>query len=230
MIQRNPAGVKTIQFGSPSLNIPQNKSWTTSVFRQRCCLWFLLVVSVTLATTTTTAQRTCIVPDRSSSTSPSSSDEENGERVDADDRGVALGVGSADTDAASYACLPRRPRRDERVSRASAAAGRTRPRVATVRDVDVGVPQRVDGSDAEKEAVRRVLRRMEDYFLTEVLGNPSYARRVGAGGSACRNTNELCAFWTSVGECESNRGFMLSNCAAACRLCLLLHTHFFASN
>lgn len=69
-----------------------------------------------------------------------------------------------------------------------------------------------------------------------------------------QNLNELCAFWVAVGkskllycnndraknhlihifcfnnivvvagECESNRIFMLSNCAAACRFCLLLNT------
>ena len=43
-----------------------------------------------------------------------------------------------------------------------------------------------------------------------------------------KNDHELCAFWTSVGECESNRGFMLENCAAACRLCLLANTNMMA--
>jgi hypothetical protein len=40
-----------------------------------------------------------------------------------------------------------------------------------------------------------------------------------------RNSNELCAFWASIGECESNRLFMMSHCAAACRFCLLVATH-----
>ena len=39
--------------------------------------------------------------------------------------------------------------------------------------------------------------------------------------SFSKNVHELCAFWTSVGECESNRKFMLEHCPAACRLCLL---------
>ena len=43
-----------------------------------------------------------------------------------------------------------------------------------------------------------------------------------------KNDHELCAFWTSVGECETNRGFMLDNCPAACRLCLLSNTNMMA--
>eukprot|EP00568_Trieres_chinensis_P001490 CAMPEP_0183295324 /NCGR_PEP_ID=MMETSP0160_2-20130417/3328_1 /TAXON_ID=2839 ORGANISM="Odontella Sinensis, Strain Grunow 1884" /NCGR_SAMPLE_ID=MMETSP0160_2 /ASSEMBLY_ACC=CAM_ASM_000250 /LENGTH=162 /DNA_ID=CAMNT_0025456793 /DNA_START=32 /DNA_END=520 /DNA_ORIENTATION=+ len=83
-----------------------------------------------------------------------------------------------------------------------------------------GVQQRIDGSEAEREAVKDILDMMEDYFLHEVFGRPEYSNVRGR----CKNMNELCAFWTSVGECETNRGFMLNNCAAACRLCLLQHT------
>mmetsp|Transcript_281 Transcript_281/g.794 ORF Transcript_281/g.794 Transcript_281/m.794 type:complete len:144 (-) Transcript_281:1035-1466(-) len=83
-----------------------------------------------------------------------------------------------------------------------------------------GVPQRRDGSDSEREAVQYVLQHMDSYFLFEVFGKPEYASVRGR----CQNMNELCAFWASVGECETNRGFMLNNCAAACRLCLLQHT------
>jgi hypothetical protein len=84
-----------------------------------------------------------------------------------------------------------------------------------------GVPQRVDGSVSEKWAALKVLYQMEHYFRAEVLARPEYATAKGE----CANHNELCAFWSSVGECENNRGFMLNNCAAACRLCLLLHTN-----
>uniref|UniRef100_A0A6U3TZM8 ShKT domain-containing protein n=1 Tax=Ditylum brightwellii TaxID=49249 RepID=A0A6U3TZM8_9STRA len=86
---------------------------------------------------------------------------------------------------------------------------------------DRGVTQRVDGNEVEREAVRHILRQMENYFQNEVLSKPQYESVRGR----CKNMNELCAFWASVGECESNRGFMLTNCAASCRLCLLLHTN-----
>eukprot|EP00531_Pseudo-nitzschia_arenysensis_P016538 CAMPEP_0116129276 /NCGR_PEP_ID=MMETSP0329-20121206/7840_1 /TAXON_ID=697910 /ORGANISM="Pseudo-nitzschia arenysensis, Strain B593" /LENGTH=150 /DNA_ID=CAMNT_0003623537 /DNA_START=140 /DNA_END=592 /DNA_ORIENTATION=+ len=86
--------------------------------------------------------------------------------------------------------------------------------------INVGVTQRIDGSDAEKQAVRDVLKHMDNYFFHEVLALPEY----DYARSRCKNSNELCAFWSSVGECESNRVFMLTNCPAACRFCLLLHS------
>lgn len=90
------------------------------------------------------------------------------------------------------------------------------------KSVDVaGTPQRIDGSEKEKEAARGVLKRMDVYFREEVNAKMEY---VEANSMAtCQNHNELCAFWASVGECESNRGFMVQKCTAACRLCLLLH-------
>eukprot|EP00536_Pseudo-nitzschia_multiseries_P001762 jgi/Psemu1/181790/e_gw1.22.99.1 len=95
--------------------------------------------------------------------------------------------------------------------------------------INVGVTQRIDGSDAEKQAVREVLKHMDNYFFHEVLALPEYeyARsRWYAAEKHDQNDDgtELCAFWSSVGECESNRVFMLTNCPAACRFCLLLHS------
>jgi len=84
-----------------------------------------------------------------------------------------------------------------------------------------GVPQRIDGSEKEKEAARNVLKRMDIYFREEVTAKMEYAEANSM--ARCQNHNELCAFWASVGECESNRGFMVQKCTAACRLCLLLH-------
>ena len=37
-----------------------------------------------------------------------------------------------------------------------------------------GVAQRVDGSEAERIAVREVLKRMDDYFINEVMSNGDY--------------------------------------------------------
>ena len=37
-----------------------------------------------------------------------------------------------------------------------------------------GVTQRIDGSDSEKKAIKEVLRRMDDYFMNEVLVMPAY--------------------------------------------------------
>lgn len=83
-----------------------------------------------------------------------------------------------------------------------------------------GVEQTVDGTKEEKNAVNEVLNRMNQYFENEVMTKPEYT---GIRGE-CLNKNKLCAFWTSVGECNGNRGFMLDNCAASCMLCQLLHS------
>lgn len=39
---------------------------------------------------------------------------------------------------------------------------------------NLGVPQRVDGSDAEKTQIQDVIAQMTDYFYTEVLAKPAY--------------------------------------------------------
>jgi prolyl 4-hydroxylase len=36
------------------------------------------------------------------------------------------------------------------------------------------------------------------------------------------NRNELCAFWTALGECQNNQAFMLTNCAPSCGSCHLI--------
>lgn len=88
-------------------------------------------------------------------------------------------------------------------------------------ELDLGVAQRIAGSEVERGRIRKVLKKMERYFQEEVLTRAEFEIVRGR----CKNHHELCAFWASVGECESNRGFMLSNCAASCRLCLLQHTN-----
>mmetsp|Transcript_20458 Transcript_20458/g.28908 ORF Transcript_20458/g.28908 Transcript_20458/m.28908 type:complete len:150 (+) Transcript_20458:290-739(+) len=87
--------------------------------------------------------------------------------------------------------------------------------------LDIGTPQRVEGSDVEKENVREVIKKMDEYWVDEVLSFPQYE---GVRGK-CKNTNELCAFWASVNECENNRVFMMHSCAVACRFCLLAAPH-----
>ena len=39
----------------------------------------------------------------------------------------------------------------------------------------VGVTQRVDGTESEKEAIRDVLKHMDHYFFHEVMALPEYA-------------------------------------------------------
>lgn len=84
--------------------------------------------------------------------------------------------------------------------------------------LDLGEEQEIEGTQEEKDAVSKVITDMKNYFATEVLVKGEYDSVIGR----CKNHQKLCAFWTSVGECENNRGFMLSNCAAACRMCMAL--------
>mmetsp|Transcript_1916 Transcript_1916/g.3668 ORF Transcript_1916/g.3668 Transcript_1916/m.3668 type:complete len:221 (+) Transcript_1916:50-712(+) len=83
-----------------------------------------------------------------------------------------------------------------------------------------GVDQRIDGSNTEKELIRDVISMMQQYFMDEVLVKPAY-KDVRHN---CKNQYDLCAFWAALGECETNRQFMVPHCAAACRLCLLRHS------
>mmetsp|Transcript_7163 Transcript_7163/g.15807 ORF Transcript_7163/g.15807 Transcript_7163/m.15807 type:complete len:161 (+) Transcript_7163:179-661(+) len=89
---------------------------------------------------------------------------------------------------------------------------------------DLGVKQRISGSREELARIRKVMVDMENYFENEVMSRSEYEHVRGR----CKNEHELCAFWSSLGECETNRGFMLSHCAAACRLCLLQATNMMA--
>lgn len=82
---------------------------------------------------------------------------------------------------------------------------------------NMGIEQRIDGTEMEQKAIRDVIDMMNQYWFEEVLSKPMYQ----AVRKTCKNRNELCAFWASVGECENNRIFMLPYCPAACRFCLL---------
>ena len=55
------------------------------------------------------------------------------------------------------------------------------------RMIDVGVTQRVDGSESEKKAIKDVLKRMDNYFFDEVLAMPEYEDV----RPRCKNLNEV---------------------------------------
>mmetsp|Transcript_16857 Transcript_16857/g.26323 ORF Transcript_16857/g.26323 Transcript_16857/m.26323 type:complete len:135 (-) Transcript_16857:1005-1409(-) len=92
----------------------------------------------------------------------------------------------------------------------------------TYHHIQPGVLQRISGSAAEQQRIVDVIDRMHDYLAEEVMSRPEYVHV----RTKCKNNHDLCAFWTSVGECETNRIFMQDNCAAACQLCLLASTNF----
>ena len=81
---------------------------------------------------------------------------------------------------------------------------------------DFGVEQRMDGTVEDEWDVRFVLAEMEHYYDMEVPLMPPDVR------DRCKNSNELCAYWSSMGECEGNRLYMMKACPLACRLCWAL--------
>jgi len=79
----------------------------------------------------------------------------------------------------------------------------------------MGVPQRNDGTNEERGKVSDLIEESKRYLRYQVLVDPLY-RSVFM---SCTNKHELCAFWASLGECESNPGYMHENCNLSCRKC-----------
>ncbi|VDO92461.1 unnamed protein product [Soboliphyme baturini] len=46
--------------------------------------------------------------------------------------------------------------------------------------------------------------------------------RGDSGGGGCRDSNDTCAFWASMGECEKNPFWMKPNCQRSCNSCNVL--------
>lgn len=46
--------------------------------------------------------------------------------------------------------------------------------LAKEQQINTGVAQRIDGSEEEKEGIRRVIGQMNEYFLNEVMVQPAY--------------------------------------------------------
>lgn len=51
------------------------------------------------------------------------------------------------------------------------------------------------------------------YFLTNLKKNPFL------GSTVCIDRHRLCNFWASINECESNKVWMLVQCAKSCKSC-----------
>lgn len=82
----------------------------------------------------------------------------------------------------------------------------------------IGVAQLSGGEDEEKERTNEVLTEMVKYLREVVLVQKGYKNMY----RQCVNTHELCAFWASLGECDSNPNYMSSGCMLACKKC---HEH-----
>jgi hypothetical protein len=76
-------------------------------------------------------------------------------------------------------------------------------------EITIGVPQRIDGTEAERLAIRKILEQTDEYFHREVLSMPEYA----SIRARCKNRNELCSYWY-VTQLESDP-CALSECSSS---------------
>ena len=87
------------------------------------------------------------------------------------------------------------------------------PKESIILGDGIGVPQDLD-SALSKQIVQRVAE-AERYVAEEVMVNPRYE----SVRSNCRNKDSRCSFWSVIGECEKNPGYMEMNCAPVCKTC-----------
>ena len=78
---------------------------------------------------------------------------------------------------------------------------------------DFGVTQSIDMHHAQE--CKDKIRQAREYIDNEVMVDDKYKKI----RSICKNKHESCTFWSILGECEKNPGYMTVNCAPACRSC-----------
>jgi prolyl 4-hydroxylase len=69
-----------------------------------------------------------------------------------------------------------------------------------------------------KEYDPSYLLKVDEYFQNVVMKEDKYS----SVRNYCRNENEYCTYWASVGECDTNPAYMHTTCALACLACHLL--------
>jgi hypothetical protein len=78
---------------------------------------------------------------------------------------------------------------------------------------DIGVPQVVDPNRAQ--ATLDLIEQARQYIQKEVMVEEKYK----PVRDLCKNSHESCTFWSLIGECEENPGYMKVNCGPACFSC-----------
>jgi hypothetical protein len=87
------------------------------------------------------------------------------------------------------------------------------PKADTGLGDDLGEPQHLDGNNAEE--IKERITAAREYMQNEVMVNSTYE----VVRPMCKNKHQNCAFWSVIGECENNPGYMLVNCAPVCSSC-----------
>ncbi|KAG7364995.1 2-oxyglutarate/Fe(II) oxygenase [Nitzschia inconspicua] len=82
---------------------------------------------------------------------------------------------------------------------------------------DLGEPQHMDPSHSKE-----IYQRIEDarVYVEQVIRNDE---KLSSIQHLCKNMHPSCAFWSVVGECDNNPGYMHMKCAPVCRTCDKLH-------
>ena len=80
-----------------------------------------------------------------------------------------------------------------------------------------GKPQDVAENTQDRTLffIRKTVDYMKNYIYAE---NPTH-QLSSETTNACRNSEKLCSYWASIGECENNPSFMVTKCAPACLSC-----------
>mmetsp|Transcript_4933 Transcript_4933/g.7482 ORF Transcript_4933/g.7482 Transcript_4933/m.7482 type:complete len:405 (+) Transcript_4933:61-1275(+) len=76
-----------------------------------------------------------------------------------------------------------------------------------------GVVQQVAGDKATE--TQAVIDKTIDYMLNTVFTDDQYQ----SVRDECKNRHELCAFWSTIGECDVNPKYMTLQCAPSCQTC-----------
>jgi hypothetical protein len=102
---------------------------------------------------------------------------------------------------------------DTFISEASYSSRTPAPKTNTGLGADLGEPQQLDEKNAEE--IRERIAAAREYMQTEVRMNSTYEKV----RPMCKNNHQSCAFWSVLGECENNPGYMLVNCSPVCSSC-----------
>ena len=83
--------------------------------------------------------------------------------------------------------------------------------------VKYGQPQDVNTETQDKTMfnIRKTLDYMDNHIHAEKPTHGLSEETV----NACRNTNAMCSYWATLGECDKNPSFMVTKCAPACLSC-----------
>jgi prolyl 4-hydroxylase len=91
------------------------------------------------------------------------------------------------------------------------------PRTFDGLGTDLGEPQHVDANHATE--IHRKIEEAREYIYG-VVKNDNILKTVEG---LCKNKHPSCAFWSVIGECENNPGYMQTNCGPVCSSCHMLH-------